>query len=73
MKSVIGRKVTNMRMHTASHLTGVGNLGPVVGLNTKRQGDTDMEIVEGGVVVTINGYSAFVPFGNIQSADLAKE
>lgn len=69
-ETVTGRKVRVLRLHSATHFTGLGNLGPLIDSNSKLKGDTSIVMVDGGAVVTYKGMDCFISNGNIISAEL---
>lgn len=65
-----GRKVTVARLHNATHITGAGNIGPMI--DRKSKSFIEMEASTVGIFlsgkdpVTGSPFEAFIPFGMIQ-------
>jgi len=69
-------------MHTATHLEGFGQLGPVLDNNplspTRTKGELDMWLDDGAVFVSIKNKGSqlktmVIPFGNIVSITLKSD
>lgn len=76
--SLVGRSVSSVRLHTTTHMTGVGNIGPnVTKANdpTGIKGKLQMEVVEHGILVKAGKNELVLAAGNIISYELepAKE
>ena len=74
MSNLNGRKVTSARLHAATHITGLGNIGPVIDRNNKsvNSGAATLSYQDGGILVTNTktGAQAVIPTGNVQSIEL---
>lgn len=73
MSSVVGRKVSSLRVHTTTHATGIGNIGPNISKATDPtgvKGRLQMEVVAEGVLLTAGKTQVLIPPGNIISYEL---
>lgn len=69
-----GRKVRFIRLHVNTHVTGLGNLGPVIDENsTKMKGTLDMTKVDEGVLGIYKNVEFFIPSTNIVSLEFTVE
>lgn len=71
--SLVGRQVSSVRLHAATHMTKVGNLGPNVSKDkdpTGVKGKLKMEVVEHGILVKANGQELVLVTGNMISYEL---
>ena len=76
MSNVSGRKIALVRMHTTTHVQGIGNLGPILDKNSK--GNLQMTMSEVGILVKgrllPNPLVEFiVPYATVQSIELVPE
>ncbi len=72
-KGLAGRKVAKVRLHSSTHVEGIGSIGPDVYPDSKGQlGKLELTMNERGVVVKLGAIEAFIPDGNIVSCTLAK-
>lgn len=78
MSTLNGREVTLARLHAATHVTDLGNMGPVIDSKNNtamKSGKIALTYLDGGVLVTDvkTKKQAIIPAGNIQSLELAPE
>ena len=77
MSKLNGTKVLVARLHTATHITNVGNIGPLIDRNTKgvKSGDLKLSYLDGGVLVENKEGTvrALIPTGNIASVEFESE
>lgn len=71
MSSLNGRGVIAVRLHTSSHVVGLGALSsPVTKDSGKQLGKLNLTYHDGGVLVEINKIAHYIPGGNIVGMDL---
>ena len=71
--SLIGRQVKSVRLHTSTHMDGVGSLGPnITKANdpTGIKGKIQLTVVEHGVLVSSGTSELVLASGNIISYQL---
>lgn len=73
MTSVLGRSVSQVRLHTSTHATGIGNLGPNISKGndpTGVKGKIQMTVVSEGILLTAGKTEVILTQGNIISYEL---
>lgn len=76
MKSLNGRKISELRIHQTTMAQGYGNFKNTITTSNQVQNDTEMVMVEGGVLISAQNNRTkayaelFIPYGNIISAQL---
>lgn len=73
MSTVVGRAVSSVRLHTTTHATGIGNIGPNISKNNDPsgiKGKLQMEVVAEGILLTCGKTQVVIPPGNIVSYEL---
>jgi hypothetical protein len=79
MKTLNGRKVSELRIHQTTMAQGYGNFKNTIGTSNKTANDTEMTLVEGGILVKSKDSRSkqfiemFIPNGNIVSAQLLSD
>lgn len=77
MSKLNGRKISVARLHTATHITGVGNVGPVIEkgkLPALNRGDITLEYSDGSILIRGKKIQdAVLPAANIVSLELEPE
>jgi hypothetical protein len=74
MSSLNGRTVIAVRLHTSSHVVGLGALSsPVTKESGKSLGKLNLTYQDGGVLVELKNIAHYIPGGNIVGMDLAPE
>lgn len=73
MEELYGRSIMLLRLHAGVHIQGVGNLNSLIDVNNYRgKFEVSIKKVEDGAYLSFKNpegfYEAFIPNGNIQSA-----
>lgn len=70
MDSLVGRKISLVRLAQSTHITGLGNITNTVTEDIKTLGKATLTYVEGGHVhIQVGKIEAILPVGNIVSIE----
>lgn len=77
MSKLNGRKIAVARLHSSTHVTGVGNVGPVIEkskLPLFNKGVISLEYLDGGIFITGKGIrDSLLPAVTVQSLEFETE